>query len=134
MSVEELEAGPILDCTRRFIDYAFEVTRTKNYVEALAAIGVALEGVSARGAPMVGEALKHHYEMTPKDIEFFTAHSEMDVDHSAKTLALVVKHATTPEIREQVKRAVKEMTEKTIEWSVAVSDLVMAEPPRAAVA
>jgi len=29
MSVEELEAGPILDCTRRFIDYAFAVTRTK---------------------------------------------------------------------------------------------------------
>jgi hypothetical protein len=26
-----------------------------------------------------------------------------------------------------VKRAVKEMTEKTIEWSVAVSDLVMAQ-------
>ena len=134
MSVDELEAGPILDCTRRFIDYAFEVTRTKNYVEALAAIGIALEGVSARGAPMVGEALKHHYKMTPKDIEFFTAHCEMDVDHSAKTLALVVKHATTPEIRERVKRAVKEMTAKTIEWSVAVSDLVMAEPQRAAVA
>jgi len=74
MSVEELEAGPILECTRRFIDYAFEVTRTKHYVEALAAIGIALEGVSARGAPMVGEALKHHYAMSPKDIEFFTAH------------------------------------------------------------
>jgi len=132
MSVEELEAGPILDCTRRFIDYAFEVTRTKNYVEALAAIGIALEGVSARGAPMVGEALKHHYKMTPKDIEFFTAHCEMDVDHSAKTLALVVKHATTDEIRARVKRAVKEMTEKTIEWSVAVSDLVMAQASQAA--
>src|ERR1043166_3654611 len=132
MSVEELEAGPILDCTRRFIDYAFEVPRTKNYVEALAAIGIALEGVSARGAPMVGEALKHHYKMTPKDIEFFTAHCEMDVDHSAKTLVLIVKHATTPESRERVKHAVKAMTEKTIEWSVAVSDLVMAEPAAAA--
>ena len=132
MSIEELEEGPILDCTRRFIDYAFEVTRTKHYLEALAAIGIALEGVSARGAPMVGEALKHHYEMSPKDIEFFTAHCEMDVDHSQKTLALVVEHADTPELRARVKRAVREMTEKTIEWSVAVSDLVMAERPEAA--
>ena len=132
MSVEELEAGPVLDCTRRFVDYAFAVTRTRSYVEALAAIGIALEGVSARGAPMVGEALKHHYAMTPQDIEFFTAHCEMDVDHSAKTLALVVKHAITPDVRGRVKQAVKEMTEKTIEWSVAVSDLVMAEAPRAA--
>ena len=132
MSVDELEAGPILDCTRRFIDYAFAVTRTKHYVEALAAIGIALEGVSARGAPMVGEALKHHYGMSAEEIEFFTAHCEMDIDHSQKTLNLVVKHADTPELRERVKRAVKEMTEKTIEWSVAVSDLVMAESAESA--
>src|ERR1700758_1539672 len=38
MSVEELEAGPVLDCTKRFIGYAFDVTRTRLYVEALAAI------------------------------------------------------------------------------------------------
>src|SRR5216684_2891645 len=87
MSVEELEAGPILECTSRFIGYCFEVTRTRLYVESLAAIGIALEGVSARGAPMVGEALKHHYKMSEKDIEFFTAHCEMDVEHSQKTLA-----------------------------------------------
>jgi pyrroloquinoline-quinone synthase len=134
MSAAELEAGPVLECTRRFIDYCFSVTRTKLYVESLAAIGIALEGVSARGAPMVGEALKHHYGMSPKEIEFFTAHCEMDVDHSAKTLALVLKHATTPELRDRVKRAVREMTEKTIEWSVAVSDLVMGEDVAAAVA
>lgn len=128
MSVEELEAGPILDCTRRFIDYAFEVTRTKHYVESLAAIGIALEGVSARGAPMVGAALRQHYGMAEKEIEFFTAHCEMDIEHSQKTLDLVVKHATTPEARERVKRAVREMTEKTIEWSVAVSELCLAQP------
>jgi len=128
MSVEELEAGPILDCTRRFIDYAFEVTRTRHYVESLAAIGVALEGVSARGAPMVGAALRQHYGFGEKDIEFFTAHCEMDIEHSQKTLDLVVKHATTPELRERVKRAVREMTEKTLDWSVAVSELCLAEP------
>jgi pyrroloquinoline quinone (PQQ) biosynthesis protein C len=77
---------------------------------------------------MVGEALKHHYAMSPKDIEFFTAHCEMDIEHSEKTLALVVKHSRSAEIRERVKGAVRDMTEKTIEWSVAVSDLVMAEP------
>jgi pyrroloquinoline-quinone synthase len=132
MSVAELEAGPVLDCTRRFVDYAFEVCRTKHYVESLAAIGIALEGVSARGAPMVGEALRYHYKMSDRDIEFFTAHCEMDVDHSAKTLALVVKHASTPEVRERVKHAVREMTEKTIEWSVAVGELVLAEPAVAA--
>ncbi len=127
MSVAELEAGPVLDCTRRFIDYAFSVTRERHYVESLAAIGIALEGVSARGAPMVGEALRHHYGMAPGEIEFFTAHCEMDIDHSEKTLALVVKHAESAELRERVKGAVREMTEKTIEWSVAVSDLVMAQ-------
>jgi len=51
----------------------------------------------------------------------------MDVEHSQKTLNLVVEHADTAELRDRVKRAVKEMTEKTIEWSVAVSDLVMAQ-------
>ena len=126
MSVEELEAGPILDCTRRFIDYAFEVTRTKHYVESLAAIGVALEGVSARGAPMVGEALLHHYGLGKKDVEFFTAHCEMDIQHSQKTLDLVIKHANTPERREKVKQAVRDMTEKTVEWSVAVGELCLA--------
>lgn len=132
MSVEELEAGPILDCTRRFIDYAFHVTRTKHFVESLSAIGVALEGVSARGAPMVGAALRSHYGMAEKDIEFFTAHCEMDIEHSQRTLDLVIKHATTPELREKVKRAVREMTERTIEWSVAVSELCLADPLPAA--
>jgi pyrroloquinoline-quinone synthase len=132
MSVEELEAGPILDCTRRFIDYAFHVTRNKHYVESLASIGVALEGVSARGAPMVGAALRHHYKMSDQDIEFFTAHCEMDIEHSQKTLDLVIQHAITPELRERVKRSVREMTEKTIEWSVAVGELCLADPIPAA--
>ncbi|MGH7820580.1 MAG: hypothetical protein ACREQ9_12465, partial [Candidatus Binatia bacterium] len=66
--------------------------------------------------------------LTEKDIEFFTAHCEMDIEHSQKTLDLVVKHARTPELRERVKRAVREMTEQTIEWSVAVSELCLAEP------
>src|ERR1041384_7811502 len=69
--------------------------------------------------------------MGAKDIEFFTAHCEMDIDHSQKTMAMVRKHATTPELRERVKEAVREMTHKTIEWSVAVSDLVMSEPDAA---
>ncbi|MGH7819305.1 MAG: TenA family transcriptional regulator [Candidatus Binatia bacterium] len=130
MSVEELEAGPIFECTGRFIDYAFEVTRTRPFVESLAAIGVALEGVSAKGGPMLAWALRNHYKFGEPEIEFFTEHAEADVDHSAKTLALVIRHADTPEARERVKHAVREMTEKTIEWSVAVSDICMSDPSR----
>jgi pyrroloquinoline-quinone synthase len=125
MTPAELEAGPILDCTRRFIGYAFEVTRTKSYIEALAAIGVALEGVSARGAPMVGQALREHYKFSDRDVEFFTAHSEMDIEHSDRTLALVIRHATTEDMRERVRRAVRGMTEQTIEWSVTVGELCL---------
>jgi pyrroloquinoline quinone (PQQ) biosynthesis protein C len=128
MSVAELEAGPVLDCTREFIDYAFEVTRTRPTTAALAAIGIALEGVSAKGGPMLSYALRHHYGFREDEIEFFTAHGEMDVDHSAKTLALVLRFANTPELREGVRRAVREMTEKTIEWSVAVSEICMTAP------
>jgi pyrroloquinoline-quinone synthase len=126
MTVEELEAGPILECTHRFIGYAFDVTRRKSYVEAMAAIGVALEGVSARGAPMVGAALRQHYGFTEHDIEFFTEHAGADVEHSDRTLALVIRHARTPEQRRRVKAAVREMTEQTIEWSVAVGELCLA--------
>jgi pyrroloquinoline-quinone synthase len=127
MSVEELEAGPILDCTQRFVDYAFEVTRTRHFTAALAAIGVALEGVSAKGGPMLSYALRTHYKFREDEIEFFTAHGEMDVDHSAKTLALVLRFANTPELREGVRRAVREMTEKTLDWSVAVSEICMSD-------
>jgi pyrroloquinoline-quinone synthase len=128
MSAEEMEAGPILECTHRFIDYAFHVTRTKHFVESLAAIGVALEGVSARGGPMLAHALRHHYGFAEHEIEFFTEHADADIEHSQNTLELVLRHARTAELRERVKRAVREMTEKTIEWSVAVSDLCLAEP------
>jgi pyrroloquinoline-quinone synthase len=127
MSVEELEAGPILEPTRRFVDFCFDVTRNRHYVESLAAIGVALEGVSARGAPMVGAALKQHYAFGDRDVEFFTAHCELDIEHSEKTLSFVVRHASTPELRERVKRTVREMTERTIEWSVAVGELCLAD-------
>lgn len=125
MTVEELEAGPILDCTQRFVDYAFEITRTRHFTASLAAIGVALEGVSARGGPILSAALRQHYRFSEPEIEFFTAHGEMDVDHSAKTLALVLRFADTAALRDEVRKAVREMTEKTIEWSVAVSDVCM---------
>ncbi|MEA2627353.1 MAG: pyrroloquinoline-quinone synthase [Candidatus Binatota bacterium] len=127
MSVEELEAGPILKPTRRFVDFCFDVTRNRHYVESLAGIGVALEGVSARGAPMVGAALKQHYGFGDRDVEFFTAHCELDIEHSEKTLSFVVRHASTPELRERVKQTVREMTEQTIEWSVAVGELCLAD-------
>lgn len=133
MSVEELEAGPILDCTRDYVGYAFDVTRTRSWIEALAAIGIALEGVSAKGAPMVGAALRQHYGFGEAEIEFFTAHCEMDVDHSQRTLDLIVRRATTPEIRERVKDAVREMTKRTIAWSVTVGNLCLAEPAAATV-
>ena len=130
MSVEELEAGPVLDCTQRVVDYAFEVTRTRHFTAALAAIGIALEGVSAKGGPMLSHALRTHYKFREDEIEFFTAHGEMDVDHSAKTLALVLRFANTPELREGVRKAVRDMTEKTLDWSVAVSEICMADVPR----
>jgi pyrroloquinoline-quinone synthase len=128
MSVEELEAGPVYDCTQKFVDYCFEVTRKKHFVESLAAIGVALEGVSAKGGPMLAWALRNHYRFAEHEIEFFTEHAEVDVDHSQKTLELVLKHANTPALRERVRRAVREMTEKTLEWSVTVSEICLAEP------
>ena len=132
MSVEELEAGPVFDCTRRFVDDAFDVTRNAHFTASLAAIGVALEGVSARGGPMISAALRQHYGFREDEIEFFTAHGEMDVDHSARTLELVLRFADTPALRDGVRHAVREMTEKTLEWSVAVSDLCMGPLPAAA--
>ena len=131
MSVEELEAGPIFDCTRKFVNYAFDVTRTRHFTESLAAIGVALEGVSAKGGPMLAWALRNHYRFAEHEIEFFTEHAEADVDHSAKTLALILKYADTPEKQERVKQAVRDMAEKTIEWSVAVSDICLSEEAHA---
>ena len=75
---------------------------------------------------MVGAALRQHYGFTEHDVEFFTEHADADVEHSDRTLELVIRHAQTPELRRCVKEAVREMTERTIEWSVAVGELCLA--------
>jgi len=57
-------------------------------------------------------ALRDKYKMSEQDIRFFALHYEADQEHGGRIYDLVGKYATTAEIQEAVKKAVREGTQK----------------------
>ena len=57
-------------------------------------------------------ALRDKYHMTEDEIRFFTLHHEADQEHGGRIYELVAKYATTPEVQEAVREAVREGTQK----------------------
>jgi pyrroloquinoline quinone (PQQ) biosynthesis protein C len=57
-------------------------------------------------------AMREKYKFGEDDIRFFTLHYYADQEHGGRIYDLVGKYATTPQIQEAVRQAVREGTQK----------------------
>lgn len=114
--------------TATTIDHFLGLTRTAWWVEALAAIGIGVEGSflarPGRDIPpaAIGLApiLREKYGLSEEALEFFALHSVDDVEHSRRAVEIVRRHATTPDARERITERVREAAGRLTSWMETV--------------
>ncbi len=73
-------------------------------VEAAAGLNFAFEGLLARKYPRLCSALKTHYQISSKGLQFWDIHIEADAEHSGDGAYILNKYATTPELQAKARR------------------------------
>lgn len=129
--VDRLEPDP---ATRSTLDYFHGLCRQAWWVEALAAVGIGVEGSplarEGREGPPLAELaamiLKDRYGLADEDVEFFSLHLHDDVEHSRRTMEIIRRHARTPEARERIMDRVREAAERITAWMEGVREAALA--------
>lgn len=102
------DAQPLKE-TDEYINHCLKVTRELSFVESMAAIAVGIEIFMPAFFGSLGASLCSKYGLTRDDVDYLLVHVAEDEAHSRRALALIESYADTPEVREQAKRALREM-------------------------
>ena len=98
--------GQPFPATAALIDWFERSTRERPFIEGAAATNLAAEGQVPGSFGPFARALERHYGCTPTQVAFWDIHEHADREHSAIGDHVVVRLATTPALRENVRRAV----------------------------
>jgi len=98
--------GVPLPATAALIDWFERSTRQHAFIEGAAATNLAAEGQVPGAFGPFARALERHYGCTRDDVAFWDVHEQADREHSAIGDHIVVRLATTPELRTKVREAV----------------------------
>jgi len=91
--------------TAALIDWFVNATREQSFLEGAAAINLAAEGQVPGAFAPFARALERHYGLTHEQVAFWDIHEQADRDHSDIGDHIVLRHATTPEWREKIRRS-----------------------------
>jgi len=93
--------------TAALVRWFEESTQQRSFLEGVAAITLAAEGqVAGAFGPFAG-ALRIHYGLPAPAVAFWEVHERADAEHAQVGDHIVVRHARTEEIQEQVLAAVR---------------------------
>jgi pyrroloquinoline-quinone synthase len=120
--------------TQATIEYFHRLCRESWWVEALAAVGIGVEGSflarPGREIPpaAIGLApiLRDKYGLSEEAVEFFALHGVDDVEHSRRAMEIVRRHTATPQERDRVTAAVRAAAERLTAWMRAVMEAALA--------
>jgi len=98
--------GVPLPATAALIDWFERSTKVHSFIEGAAATNLAAEGQVPGAFGPFARALERHYGCTREDVAFWDIHEQADREHSAIGDHIVVRLATTPELRTKVREAV----------------------------
>ena len=99
--------GVPLPTTAALIDWFMRSTKEHSFIEGAAATNLAAEGQVPGSFGPFARALERHYGCTPEQVAFWDVHEHADREHSAVGDHIVVRLATTAELRSAVRRAVE---------------------------
>lgn len=95
--------------TTEYIDHCFNVTRNGSFVESLTALGVGVESLIPGFFSRMAEQLCSNYGLAPSDLQYLLVHVTEDEVHARRAQDLIEAHASTIELREKAKQALREM-------------------------
>ncbi|HEX6511997.1 MAG TPA: iron-containing redox enzyme family protein [Chloroflexota bacterium] len=112
VSPEEIKASKPLPTTWGLKDWLTRISTRQSWIESAAGMHIGMESQMPTMAAKIIPALREKYGLSESDIRFFTLHHEADQEHGGRIYELVGKYATTPEVQEAVRQAVREGTQK----------------------
>ncbi len=112
VSPEEIKASKPLPTTWGLKDWLTRISTRQSWIESAAGMHIGMESQMPTMAAKILPALREKYGLTDHELRFFDVHYEADQEHGSRIYDLVGKYATTPEIQEAVKQAVREGTQK----------------------
>lgn len=104
---EEMLAAEPLPSTAALIHWFEYSTKILPFLEGVAAINLAAEGQVVGAFGPFARALQKHYGLSETEVAFWDVHELADAEHSDVGDHIVVKHATTDEVQERIRRAVR---------------------------
>ena len=70
---------------------------------------MAASGIATRGLPLacdrLAEGFRTHYGLSEDEVEFWTEHGTVDLDHADASLEIVDRYATSPELQRRAREA-----------------------------
>ena len=91
--------------TAALIAWFVSATREHSFIEGAAAINLAAEGQVPGAFAPFARALERHYGLTREQVAFWDIHEEADRDHSDIGDHIVMRHATTADWQNKIRRA-----------------------------
>jgi pyrroloquinoline-quinone synthase len=106
---DEIDRTQPLPETAAYIGKCENLSRNGTFVEAIAAIGVAIEYFMPAFFGGLAAALRKNYGLSASDVEYLQVHVVEDAGHARRSLELIERYATSEESRSRVRQAVREM-------------------------
>ncbi|HHT9119726.1 MAG TPA: TenA family transcriptional regulator [Candidatus Hypogeohydataceae bacterium YC41] len=114
----EIERIEPLPETRLFIHEYLFVCREGHFLEALGALGPGTESIVPYIYHSFYEGLRKEPSLHEEDIEFFTLHMQMDVEHSANIKEALLEYAVNRENQALIRQGAMEILgARTVFWN-----------------
>ena len=103
----DLLDAPPFPGTAALIAWFESATREYSFIEGAAAINLAAEGQVPGAFAPFARALEQHYGLSRDQVAFWDIHEEADREHSDIGDHIVMRHATTTEWQDKIRRALQ---------------------------
>jgi pyrroloquinoline-quinone synthase len=112
VSPDEIKASRPMPTTWGLKDWLTRISTRNSWIESAAGMHIGMESQMPTMCATILPALREKYGFKEEEIRFFSLHYEADQEHGGRIYDLIGKYATTPEVQEAVKQAVREGTQK----------------------
>ncbi len=118
LDAAEVERTEPLPETRLFIHEYLYVCSNGHFLEALGALGPGTESIVPYIYHPIYEGLRKEPLLNEEDVEFFTLHMRLDVEHSANIKEALLEYAVTSENQALIRQGAMEILgARTVLWN-----------------
>jgi pyrroloquinoline-quinone synthase len=106
---EEIDLAQPLPETTDYVEFCFQVTRERSFVEGMTAIGVGIESFMPAFFGALAEYVQRDFGLSIHDVQYLLVHVGEDEDHARRAMEMIDRYADTEEIKQAAKTTLREM-------------------------